>query len=242
MPKYVEIANIIRERIKNNTYPKGSLLPNQTDFVAEFSVSRMTVKKALTILIMEGLLFSKRGSGTKVLNHTFREKDTSPINEYLGLSHQMRTQNKKITSQIILFETQYPDEHIQDMLKISADEEVYKIIRLRLLEKRPYVIEHSFMPVSLVPGLNEEHLLASVYDYILDDLHEKFGGAYRTIQADKSDKYDQDYLACAVDDPVLVVEQVVYTETGQPIDYSCSRNRYDTRGYSILDVINRVVE
>ena len=57
MPKYVEIANIIRERIKNNTYPKGSLLPNQTDFVAEFSVSRMTVKKALTILIMEGLLF-----------------------------------------------------------------------------------------------------------------------------------------------------------------------------------------
>ena len=44
MPKYQEIANILRTRIKNNTYPPDSLLPNQTDLVEEFGVSRMTVK------------------------------------------------------------------------------------------------------------------------------------------------------------------------------------------------------
>lgn len=242
MPKYIEIANIIRERIKNNTYPKGSLLPNQTDFVEEFSVSRMTIKKALTILIMEGLLFSKRGAGTKVLTHTFSEQDTSPINDYLGLTHQMDKRNKKVSSQIIEFKQELPDEHIQDMLKIDADEPVYKIIRLRILDDRPYVLEHSYMPVHLVPGLDEKHLLGSIYHYIVSDLHQTFGGAYRTIQAGKSDAYDQKYLDCGVNDPVLINEQIVYNETGQPIDYSRSRNRYDIRGYSVLDVINKIAE
>ena len=50
MPKYQEIANILRTRIKNKTYPPDSLLPNQIDLVEEFQVSRMTIKKAIGIL------------------------------------------------------------------------------------------------------------------------------------------------------------------------------------------------
>ena len=74
MPKYQEIANILRTRIKNKTYPPDSLLPNQTDLVEEFGVSRMTVKKAIGILAMEGLVYSQRGAGTKILNHPILKK------------------------------------------------------------------------------------------------------------------------------------------------------------------------
>ena len=71
MPKYMEIADVLRKRIKDGTYPKDSLLPYQTELVEEFGVSRMTIKNAVNILIMEGLLLTKRGLGTKVLNHSF---------------------------------------------------------------------------------------------------------------------------------------------------------------------------
>ncbi len=71
MPKYEEIANIIRQRIKQGRYPANTLLPNQTDLVQEFDASRMTIKKAITILTMEGLVLSRRGAGTKVLDHSF---------------------------------------------------------------------------------------------------------------------------------------------------------------------------
>ena len=53
MPKYMEIADVLRKRIKDGTYPKDSLLPYQTELVEEFGVSRMTIKNAVNILIMD---------------------------------------------------------------------------------------------------------------------------------------------------------------------------------------------
>ncbi|MGC6768765.1 GntR family transcriptional regulator [Enterococcus sp. LJL128] len=236
MPKYEEIANILRKRIKNKTYTPDSLLPNQTDLVKEFDVSRMTIKKAINILAMEGLVYSQRGAGTRILNHSFWDKDTSPANEYQGLSVQMEAANRELSSQVILFEVEFPSEEVQERLIIQPEQPVYKIIRLRLLEKKPYVMEYTYMPVHLAPGLTNEILLHSIYDYLKKELGIQFAGAFRTIQAAKSSEYDQKYLDCAVDDPVLEVEQVVYLKNGQPIEYSRSRNRYDQRGYSVLDV------
>lgn len=89
MPKYQEIADILRNRIKNQTYPPDSLLPNQIALVAEFGVSRMTIKKAIGILAMEGLVYAQRGAGTKVLNHPFVDKDTTTLTIYEGLSTEM---------------------------------------------------------------------------------------------------------------------------------------------------------
>lgn len=236
MPKYVEIADVLRKRIKDGTYPKESFLPHQTELVKEFGVSRMTIKNAINILIMEGLLLSKRGSGTKVLNHSFWDRDTSSVNEYKGLSYQMKMQKRDLQSQVITFEVCFPDSRVQEMLKVAAEEPVYHVIRLRILDGQPYILEHSFMPVDLVTGLTKEILHRSVYDYLLEELNYKFAGVYRTFQAAKSDEYDRQYLKCQSDDPVLELEQIIYLESGRPIDYSRSRNRYDIRGYSMLDM------
>ncbi|WP_302828458.1 GntR family transcriptional regulator [Enterococcus raffinosus] len=86
MPKYEEIANTLRNRIKTETYPAGSLLPKQIELVKEFSVSRMTVQKALEILTLEGLIASKKGVGTTILHHPFLTKDTSALSYYDGLT------------------------------------------------------------------------------------------------------------------------------------------------------------
>lgn len=73
MTKYEQIADVLRDRIERNIYPKDSLLPNQTEFVEEFKVSRVTIKKAINILVMEGLVYSQRGLGTRVLKTPFGE-------------------------------------------------------------------------------------------------------------------------------------------------------------------------
>ena len=70
MTKYEQIADVLRDRIERNIYPKDSLLPNQTEFVEEFKVSRVTIKKAINILVMEGLVYSQRGLGTRVLKNS----------------------------------------------------------------------------------------------------------------------------------------------------------------------------
>ena len=84
MPKYEEITNILRDRIANGVYPVDSMLPTQFELSKEFGVSRMTIKKAIEILTIEGLIFSKQGNGTRVLNSSFWDKEDSKfrLNNY----------------------------------------------------------------------------------------------------------------------------------------------------------------
>ncbi|SES71153.1 GntR family transcriptional regulator [Enterococcus malodoratus] len=236
MPKYEEIANTLRNRIKNDTYPAGSLLPKQIELVKEFSVSRMTVQKALEILTLEGLLASKKGVGTTILNHPFLTKDTSVLSYYEGLSTEMEKANRKLESKVIEFNVEFPDAAIQEKLHISEEEPVYKIIRLRILDDKPFILEHTYMPIQAVPNLKKEIIESSIYQYIKKELAIKITGAYRTIRADKSSEYDQTYLDCAADDPVLEIRQIAYQQNGDPIEYSRSRNRFDVRDYSYLDM------
>lgn len=240
MPKYEEIANILRDRILNGTYPVDSFLPHQTDLVEEFKVSRMTIKKAVNILTVEGLVYSKQGMGTKILNSSFWDKNDSlfRFNNYNGLSNDLKDDQRKLSSQVILFTVVFPDEQVASRLAVDTQTPVYHLIRLRMLDDKPFVLEHTFMPCDLVPGLTQEILLGSIYTYIHEELHIQFAGSYRHITAEKPDSYDQEYLNCESSDPILQVEQVVYLENGRPIEYSRSRNRYDARGYSLLDVKN----
>lgn len=238
--KYEEIAGILRDRIAKGVYPVDSLLPTQSELAEEFGASRMTVKKAVEILIIEGLIYSKQGNGTKVLNSSFwnRENSRVRLNNFNGLSKDLEGDSRVLTSQVIEFSVEFPNEEIAERLQIEINTPVYKIIRLRLLDQKPYVLEHTYTPCDLVPSLDEKVLLASIYDYLLNTLNLKFAGSYRNITADKSDDYDQKYLNCSPSDPVLQVEQAVYLENGRPIEYSRSRNRFDMKGYSLLDVKN----
>ncbi|HJF20418.1 MAG TPA: GntR family transcriptional regulator [Enterococcus columbae] len=240
MPKYEEIANILRERILDGTYPVDSFLPHQTNLAEEFKVSRMTIKKAVNILTVEGLIYSKQGMGTKILNSSFWDKNDSlfRFNNYNGLSSDLKDDKRTLSSQVILFTVEFPNETIASRLAVDTQTPIYHIIRLRLLDEQPFVLEHTYMPCDLVPGLTQEVLLQSIYTYIHETLHIQFAGSYRHITADKPDDFDQKYLNCALTDPILQVEQVVYLENGRPIEYSRSRNRYDSRGYSLLDVKN----
>ena len=156
MPKYEEIANILRDRIANGVYPVDSMLPIQSELSKEFGVSRMTIKKAVEILTIEGLIFSKQGNGTRVLNSSFWDKEDSKfrLNNYNGLSQDFKNDDRKLPSQIIQFAVEFPEAEIAERLQVEVTTPVYKIIRLRLIDEKPYVLEHTYMPCDLVPGLD----------------------------------------------------------------------------------------
>jgi DNA-binding FadR family transcriptional regulator len=56
------VAAAIRERIVNGDLAEGSLLPAQDQLIAEFTVSRASLREALRILEAEGLIAVRRGA------------------------------------------------------------------------------------------------------------------------------------------------------------------------------------
>ena len=61
--KHVKIYNELYELIQNGTYPPGSQLPPETSLSTTMNVSRMTLRKALTLLREDGLIKDVQGVG-----------------------------------------------------------------------------------------------------------------------------------------------------------------------------------
>ena len=64
MPLYVQIRNLLRERIRLGEWAADEPMPTEDELVAHFGVSRTTVRQAMSDLASEGLVVRKAGRGT----------------------------------------------------------------------------------------------------------------------------------------------------------------------------------
>ncbi|MEV6865426.1 GntR family transcriptional regulator [Streptosporangium subroseum] len=65
-PKWVQIAEVLKQRIADGTYPVDSALPSQHQLVAEFGIANGTARKVLTRLKEQGVAYTVPGLGTFV--------------------------------------------------------------------------------------------------------------------------------------------------------------------------------
>jgi GntR family transcriptional regulator len=68
VPRYILVAQLLRQRINKGVWKSGVHLPRLEDLMQEFSVSRVTARQGISLLAREGLVSVSRGRGTVVLN------------------------------------------------------------------------------------------------------------------------------------------------------------------------------
>ncbi len=59
-PKFQEIANEIEKRIMEGIYVSSQKLPSEYDLADEFQCSRLTVRKAIELLISQNKLIKEK--------------------------------------------------------------------------------------------------------------------------------------------------------------------------------------
>ncbi|MCF7803330.1 MAG: GntR family transcriptional regulator [Candidatus Marinimicrobia bacterium] len=73
-PLYRQIAKNIKEKIDTNVYEIGEKIPSQRELADNYDVSMITVKKAISDLINEDILYSRVGKGTYVAKKSSRSR------------------------------------------------------------------------------------------------------------------------------------------------------------------------
>jgi GntR family transcriptional regulator len=226
LTKYKEIANDIRSKILKGIYKENEQLPFEKELCEKYHASKMTVKKALDLLVAEGLIVKKRGSGTFVKDIQTQEMQRMMLsNQFRGFTATYA--DRKVSSIVLDFSVISAPERVATYLNIQKDSFVYAIRRVRCVDDQPLVIESMYMPIHVITGLKKEHLEASVYKYIEEDLGLKIQSAHRTIRVRKSTAEEQRHLHMQEHDPVAEVEQVAFLDNGQAFEYSLSVHRYD---------------
>lgn len=227
MVKYIDIADDIRSKIFDKKYTYGQKLPYEYVLCVAYHCNKETMKKALDILVKEGLIVRRRGAGTFVKDYdASADHITKAMQAGQGLSKQLEGK-AKLTSEIIEFEVVPSDEHISKKLQIEEGSFVYHIIRRRIVNDEPYCIEIMYMPISIIPNLKVEHLQNSIYKYIEKELKLKIQSTHKTIRGHLSSQLEQQYLGLKEYEPYFEVEQTAYLSSGIIFEYSFSRFHYN---------------
>ncbi|MGC4388016.1 GntR family transcriptional regulator, partial [Streptococcus suis] len=74
VPAYIRIHDVIKKEIEEENWKIGERLPSERDLADRFSVSRMTLRQAISLLVDEGILERRVGSGTFVASKRVQEK------------------------------------------------------------------------------------------------------------------------------------------------------------------------
>ena len=98
-PLYSRIQEYIADLILTGKLAPDSKIQSERDFSEDLGVSRMTVRRAITELVNEGLLERKHGSGTYVA----RPKITYEAGELANHVEAMHRRNLSTTSQLLEF-------------------------------------------------------------------------------------------------------------------------------------------
>ena len=218
MLKYEKIAFDIKEDILSEKYKPNEQLPFEKELCEKYNVSKMTVKKALDLLVNDGLIIKRRGSGTFVKDIT--EKEIQRIIEKKQFSGLTTTSiGHKVTSKVLEFKIINATKEIADILKIEEDEFIYFVHRVRYVDDKAVVIEKTYIPLNLIPGMKLADVKKSIYGYIKDKLGLNIQSAHSTVRAMKSDELDRKYLNLEKDEPILEVERVAYLDNGKVFEY-----------------------
>lgn len=148
LPKYQVAYRAMLRRIKQGQYPVGSRVPTEVELADQFSVSRVTIRRALDLLVQDGYVESRQGSGYRVVTlspasdtcltsftDAMLRAGREPRSQFLGLDH--------------FAPGQAPHGDLPEELLNRA---LTRVVRLRLVDGEPKMLVQTYAPSELLAG------------------------------------------------------------------------------------------
>lgn len=147
-PLYQQLADNIRSKIASGEYKVGDKIMSERKMADIYDLNRLTVRKALDVLIQEGSLSAIRGSGTYVKAIVPANKKVHFGNdESISLSTVLRQSGFQSSRKVLSFRRIKTSGALKDYFPETED--VYELIRLSSIDKKPYALQICSFPANI---------------------------------------------------------------------------------------------
>lgn len=217
VPLHYQLYKLLENQIKTDELKEGDLLLSEKKMSEEFSISRTTVRRALSDLENNGLIKKIQGKGAEVLP----KKSDRNLNIFQSFTEAARSRGERPSSVILDYDLIEAPSKVIELLDVKLDEKVIFLERLRLINGRVIALNTIYMK-----NINDEPILqddfdenTSVYKFI-EENGIKIGSADETLEAKMPNLDTKEKLFLKTNVPILYKERITYSIDGTPIEFS----------------------
>jgi GntR family transcriptional regulator len=211
-PIYLQVCDLLAERIARAEWKAGQAIPNEIELARDLGVSSGTVRKALELMETNHMLIRRQGRGTFIADPASR-----------GLADRFcnirSSEGETVPGNIQTIEIVQgvADETESQRLQLEQGALVWRLQRLRREADRAFMHERVALPVSLFPELR-----AGVPHRIVTLAHRRglmLGPAEERVALGSASAEAADAMSIPRGTPVILLDRVVRTTDGQPVDW-----------------------
>lgn len=214
---YVQVLRYLEDLINTGKIGLGEQLPTEMELCEKFNLSRMTINKAVNVLVQKGIIRRIAGKGTFVIR-----KALASISTMRSFTVDMENIGMKASSKLLDYSLRkcYTCMEVAQEMNLNEDDDMIYFRRLRSGDNIPMAISETYLKLNLFPDFNPVILQGSLDSYFKDKEIYMSGFIIR-VQAVMATKKDKELLDFPVNQniPLLKSTTIRYHE-GKAFEYT----------------------
>ena len=214
MTRYFELANDLRRRIAHGEFAIGAPLPGEHRLAEEYGASRGAVRNALRALETRGMVEPTRGNGWVVAS----QLQTLEFDAVRTFAEWAEAHGLMPGGLVVDSRTTPPSPSEVRVFRLSRQDAVLRVTRVRTLDARPVMLERTAYPPWVAPLIQSLPVDApSVVRVMIEQGIRPVRGAHR-IDAVAASSDDARFLGIARSSPLLRVRREYTNADGRVIE------------------------
>lgn len=236
VPAYAQIESRMLELIESGRLQTGDRVPSERALAAQLAVSRLTARAALDSLARRGVL--ERGPGRRG-TRVARSNLVYDLGDFAGFTQLARRRGVAASARIRSLSQVPAHAAAAAALGVEESTPLYRIERVRFAEREAVMLEESWIPAGLFPGLLDRDLRGSLYALMRDAYDRAPVRAVERLQAELAGEAAAEAMGLEPGSPLMLVERVAYDARDTPVEFARDHHRGD-RATFVVDVSTRI--
>ena len=215
VPLYLQIADSIIAQIEAGDLTPGDRLPSERELAERYSVTRITLRQALSILESQGLIIRRQGSGTYIADPKI-EREAGRLFPFTKV---LRRKGYATGARVIMLQKEPANAAVAKELQLPLMALVYHCHRLRMINQEPVMLEKFYLPAHIFSGFENYDLAnRSMYEIMETEYGVVVTSARQSLEAVNATEYEAKLLEVDPGAALMMEQRTTFDQQGQMVE------------------------
>ncbi|PTI40769.1 trehalose operon repressor [Staphylococcus casei] len=221
--KFITIYETIRKDILETRLSYGTQLPSEHELVETYEASRETVRKALNLLVRDGMIQKIRGKGSVVIYQGLTEFPFADLKSFREVQHGL---GLRYETEVKVLENIFAGDVplVKDILNVRQNTRLWHIIRTRVINNKVKIIDEDYFVADIIPNVTVDIAKQSLYQYIEQELRLEISYSNKSITFEPFGDLEYEAFGDVTPPYTATVRGIVHLKDTTKFQYNISKH------------------